>query len=212
LSTGFIGILTGSTAEARALASLAGPRFRIAVSAADASRAEAQARAFLRDGAVGLISAGLCGALDPRLRTGDALRPAAILDADGHRYATAGGAAGRVFGSDRLVRTPEEKAQLFATSKALAVDMESHRVARVAAASCVPFLALRVVADTAAETLPKGAATLLDKTGNAPPHRLAALSLREPLLAARMMRSGAHALRALKRQAIALSAEPLFGA
>lgn len=54
----------------------------------------------------------------------------------------------------RVLTSPTVKAQLFADTGAVAADMESYGVAEVAKARGLPFTALRVVADTARDSVP----------------------------------------------------------
>jgi adenosylhomocysteine nucleosidase len=51
--------------------------------------------------------------------------------------------------------TPADKAAAFRDSGAAAVDMESAAVAEVAAHHRLPFIAVRVIVDTAADRLPR---------------------------------------------------------
>jgi len=64
---------------------------------------------------------------------------------------------GTVAGSGVPLATATEKSALFSQTGALAVDMESHIAARVAARHGLPFAALRVVSDAADTTLPPAA-------------------------------------------------------
>jgi adenosylhomocysteine nucleosidase len=215
LSEAFVGIVTGSAAEAKALTALQAPGFRIAISAADSQKAKRQAQEFVRQGAVGLVSIGLCGALDPALKTGDIIRPHWVLGPPLMKRRTIEpgepGDGILLYGSDAVIASSARKAELFGKTGAVAVDMESHRVAKVAARAKLPFFCLRVVADTADENLPLGAAFLLDEMGSVRPSRLLHLLATEPLETVRMMRSGSRALRALGSAAEKLRAEPLFG-
>lgn len=217
MSAGFVGVITGSAAEAKALRALRPPRFRIGISAADSANAEQIAEEFVRNAAVGLASIGLCGALDPSLKTGDIIRPHWVHGPPLMKRRTAdvaenaSGDGIMLYGSDAVIPSVERKAELFAETGAVAVDMESHRVAKVAARAHLPFICLRVVADTAAENLPLGAAFLLDERGRVRPGRLVYLLATEALETLQMMRSGAKALRALRQSAEELSAQPLFG-
>jgi nucleoside phosphorylase len=72
---------------------------------------------------------------------------------------------GAILGLDRMVSSPQEKADAFARSGALAIDMESHHVARAAAERGVPFIAVRAVSDQAHEVLPAIMATFVDTDG-----------------------------------------------
>lgn len=210
MSAGFIGIVTGSAAEAAAAAVLQAPRFRIVVSAADPQRARHQALAFVRQGAVGLVSLGLCGALDPALKTGDVIRTRRVQAPDSAVW-NGDDRGDALYGSDSLITSVAEKKALFSATGAAAVDMESHAVAAAAGIGGIPFQCLRVVADDAATNLPRRAASLLDDRGRTRSGVLLAALLAEPAASLAMMRSGVKALRALKRAAEGLSAEPLFG-
>ena len=72
---------------------------------------------------------------------------------------------GAILGLDRMVLTVAEKAALFERSGAVAIDMESHRVALVAAAAGLPFLALRAIGDPAGRALPALVARALGEDG-----------------------------------------------
>jgi adenosylhomocysteine nucleosidase len=56
--------------------------------------------------------------------------------------------------SDRSIDSREAKAAAFRDTRAAAVDMESLIVARIAADHRLPFLCVRAIVDTAADTLP----------------------------------------------------------
>ena len=72
---------------------------------------------------------------------------------------------GALLGLDRMLSSPTEKADAFARSGALAIDMESHHVARAAAERGLPFIAVRAVSDQAGETLPAILASFVDAEG-----------------------------------------------
>ena len=118
-------------------------------------------------GAPLVVSAGVCGALDPRLRPGDLVIPERVIDAAGvshslsmpqHRAAVARAGApastGPLITTRAVVTTPETKASLFARSGAVAVDMESAVIAARAAQSGYPALVVRAVSDDAGQALP----------------------------------------------------------
>jgi hypothetical protein len=84
------------------------------------------------------------------------------------------------------LESPEAKLAAATATSAVAVDMESWAIAAAAARAGVPFVALRVVVDGAADALPRGAEQWIDDLGNrrlAPTLR-AVVSLRQwgPLL------------------------------
>jgi hypothetical protein len=62
-----------------------------------------------------------------------------------------------VVGSSKAVADVNEKAALYHATGAVAVDMESHVVGRIAAAHRLPFAVLRVIADSAGQQLPPAA-------------------------------------------------------
>ncbi|MFQ5774442.1 MAG: purine phosphorylase [Kiloniellaceae bacterium] len=170
-------VVTGLAAEARliqkahARAGRAAPG--LACAGASGARARAHAARLIAEGAEAVISFGLCGGLDPALRPGDLVLAEEIATSDGRkipahaptrarlleRLEAAGlrPAGGALLGSDRPVAKAAEKAALYATTRARAVDMESHGVALAAEAAGVPVAALRAVADPAERDLPRAA-------------------------------------------------------
>ena len=61
---------------------------------------------------------------------------------------------GLLAGVDAPLMRPERKLALFARTRALGADMESHAVARAARAAGIPFVVLRVVGDPSNRTIP----------------------------------------------------------
>lgn len=181
-----IGVICGARAEAAALGRLGrDPRLMVVFSGARPERAETGARACVKAGCRALLSFGTAGGLVPGLAAGALLAPGAVLAENGARSATAPwlvpeGAAGDLWGSERLVADPAEKAALHAATGAVALDMESHRVAMVAAGAGVPFGVLRAVLDPAGRVLPPPAAAALGPDGESRPGALALALLRHP--------------------------------
>ena len=64
---------------------------------------------------------------------------------------------GAIAGVDRPLMRPAEKLALLAQTHARAADMESHVVARVAAAAGVPFVVIRAISDPSNRALPRAA-------------------------------------------------------
>jgi adenosylhomocysteine nucleosidase len=119
-------------------------------------------------GATGIISFGIAGGLAPELVAGDwvvasAVRKGATRIATDRAWALSlldslpGAVHADVAGTDTVVADPDEKSELFHTSGAVAVDMESHIAAQVAAEHRVPFVACRVIIDAAHRALPPAA-------------------------------------------------------
>ncbi|MEO7027008.1 MAG: hypothetical protein ABI056_05585 [Caulobacteraceae bacterium] len=116
-----------------------------------------------------VISFGLCGALASELRVGDLVIGAGgTCDgawSEGLAARLPGARRGRIAGVDRPSATVAEKARLRAASGAIAVDMESHRVAAAARAVGLPYAILRAVSDGADRELPRAATAGFAKNG-----------------------------------------------
>ena len=149
-------IVVGLVREAR----IAGALGRVAIGAAGIEGALAGAR--------GLVSFGICGALDPALVVGDVVIADGVVGADGPlpadpawtaalHAALPRSRAGLVAGGDAIVGSVAAKAALRQASGAAIVDMESHAVARAAREAGLPFAVVRAVSDTAAFALPRAA-------------------------------------------------------
>lgn len=233
-----LGVVTGLKSEAKLLKSLG----LVCVSTGGQAReARRKIDRLIADGATGLISFGIAGALSPELRTGDlivadmvandigeawqthqpwleALLPAIESARNGRRpddvphHAAArrseghagtaplwssdgdlpesaprsartpsvtsavrpgpardgegrGVKVGAILGLDRMLSSPQEKADAYARRGALAIDMESHHVARVAGERNLPFIAVRAISDQANEVLPAIMASFVDADG-----------------------------------------------
>ena len=225
-----IGIVVGMVAEAVEAAAPSAPlaaplRALVFVAGRRPGRAHEGARQLLAEGATALLSFGVAGGLDPALRPADAVLASAVAAPDGTLIETdpnwrqelakqlAGRARmGAIAGADRMVRTRAEKAALARTSGAVAVDMESHQVARAATAAGVPFMALRVIVDGAGRDLPWAALAGLAPDGKARPLAVLARLLLRPWELPRLLslaRDNRLALAALGRLAADLG--PAFG-
>lgn len=179
--SGFIGIVCGLKSEANAVrasmkaAGVDASKVKIGVSGANADRAEKITQEFLNEGAKAIVSAGLCGGLDPSLKSGDLVLGERVVSAQGdiviadkRLSAAADKFSPRhvaIFGSDEIIDSVERKKALFQRYAAETVDMESHGAARAAARAEIPFIAIRVVADGSARALPKAALRAVTPTG-----------------------------------------------
>ncbi len=124
------------------------------------------------------IAAGLAGGLDPTLRVGDALIADEVRDLNANRFRIpfalsddlakdhGGGrlVAGSLLTVDRIVASPEAKAELHASTSASAVDMESWAIADLCVGRGARFLAVRAISDAAEDPVPPEVATLLGPT------------------------------------------------
>jgi hopanoid-associated phosphorylase len=210
-----LGFVAGLKAEARIFAD-ASP-WAVAVAGGSAVRAENMAHALAAAGAEALVSVGIAGALMPKLRPGTLVVADAVLAPDGTRHPTDLALAeklgfppglivvrGALAGSDVMVTTTRAKADLRDRTGAVAVDMESHGIAHAAAASGLPCLVLRAIADPAERAVPLAATLGMDQDGNMRPGAVARALLRRPgdlpgLLA--LARDTSAAMRTLRRLA-----------
>jgi adenosylhomocysteine nucleosidase len=153
-----------------------------------ATRAESAARMLVERGATALWSVGDAGALDASLVAGDLLLPTGVRAAGGAVFgcdvaaaaalrstlpATVRTRSGILLDARAPVASAAEKARLLAETRSVAVDMESAAVAAVARAAGIPFLAVRAIADTASQALPRAALVALDGDGRLRPLPLA---------------------------------------
>jgi len=146
---------------------VAGPDIEAIAGGGDHERLESLLEAHAGT-ARGIVSIGIAGGLAPRLRVGDWTLADAVL-VDGRPVPTdrrwterlaarlPEATRGSLLGVDTMAADAAEKAALHRATGALAVDMESHVAARVAARHRLPFAAARVVCDAAHRALPPAA-------------------------------------------------------
>jgi adenosylhomocysteine nucleosidase len=217
-----IAAIAGMEAEAR-LARLAG--LSAAASGGVAARTEMLAAAALKDGAEALVSFGIAGALAPDLASGALLLPRAVIGDDGTRFPVDEAWRSRVeaalitaglrveardmLGSATAAASPERKATLHRASGAIAIDLESHHVARVAAQAERPFLILRAIADPAQRALPPAAVNGLKPDGRPALARVLVSVLCHPGQIAALLRLAGDTRRALLALDSALKAGAL---
>jgi hypothetical protein len=103
---------------------------------------------------------------------------------------------GTIVGSDTIIATAAQKQVLHAETGALAVDMESHIAARVAARHNLPFAIVRVISDSANEALPPAALVGMRPDGSMALGAVLASLARNPAQLPALIRTGIHAGRA----------------
>jgi hypothetical protein len=97
----------------------------------------------------GIVMAGLAGALDPQLKVGDVV----VDQSSTWRGSKISQKKVWFHNVDHVVTTPEEKTELFGQTGASVIDMENEAVKRAAKAYGIPFLGIRAISDTAAESI-----------------------------------------------------------
>ena len=154
--------------------SLNGSKLLLVLTGMGKRRAEEAARIVLERSPLSmLLSVGFCGALSADLRVGDLVLCQRLVSYDGDprsasvisdpglvqaflRLDTRNKAiiAGTSLVVDRIIRLPEEKKSLRASTGADVIDMESYWIGQICKQKGIPFLALRAVSDQADDLLP----------------------------------------------------------
>src|ERR1700751_743490 len=125
-----------------------------------------------------LVSFGIAGGLAPELEAGTVVVSGEVVSGK-HQWAvepnymrrlsdfahSIGAIRGPVLGATSILATRTEKKHAWTTTRALAVDLESEIVARVATALGIPFIVLRSIADTAQRDLPPASLIPLSADG-----------------------------------------------
>jgi hopanoid-associated phosphorylase len=205
---------TGLKREAQILA---GPGVLAIPGGGRSAALEAALLAAAADGASGVISIGLAGALAAGLSPGDWVVADAVLAGDVRLATDAGWRArliaalpgareGAFLGSEAMLTDAAEKQRVRLASGALAVDMESHVAARVAQRLGLPFAAARVISDAADRSLPAAVKVGMTADGGMALWPVLGALTRDPGQLASLIRTGLEAERAFR--ALALAARP----
>lgn len=169
-----LGVVTGMVSEARLLRGL---ECAVISGGGDAETTRRKIDSLIAGGATHLVSFGIAGALTPALQPGDLLVATEIVLPDGTVVPTdsvwcenalrkiGNAQAARIAGASHAVATAAAKADMHRSSRAIAIDMESHHVAAAARHHHLPFIAIRAIADTADDVLPPAALVGLNKEG-----------------------------------------------
>jgi adenosylhomocysteine nucleosidase len=181
--------ICGLAAEAK-IARAAG--FPVVVGAGDRSRTTTLVESAVRQ-ANCLISFGFAGGLAPELRTGDVIVSTNVVAADKRWWAEKrfrdriadfargiGALEGSVLGAQAILATAARKSRAWSETRALAADLESDIVARIATSAGMPFVVLRSIADAAYRELPPAALIPLSEDGTPRLARVLSSVLRQP--------------------------------
>jgi adenosylhomocysteine nucleosidase len=163
-----IGVVVGIAAEAKSAHRLSP---NILCSGGRPDIAANQAYQLIQTGATTLMSFGIAGGLSLTVRPGSLVVADEVIT-DFDRYPAVSSCApmirahvGPIYGSWTIVATSAEKRAIHERTGALAVDMESGPVARVAMEAGIPFIGLRAIADPVTHGLPSAALLPLDEDG-----------------------------------------------
>jgi adenosylhomocysteine nucleosidase len=153
----------------------------VALSGMGAERSHAAGALLVSRGATALLSWGCAAALDDHLKAGNVVLPERVIGATGESYPVSDGWHQRVYQalsvkypvdtgalveSETLVKTRDVKRTLAQRTQAVATDMESLAQARLAHARRMPFIAVRVIIDTASTQMPENVMQALDHRGD----------------------------------------------
>ena len=181
--------ICGLAAEAK-IARAAG--FSVVAGAGNRSRTTTLVEGAVRQ-ANCLISFGIAGGLAPKLRTGDVIVSTNVIAADKRWWAEKqfrdriadfargiGALEGPVLGAQAILATAAQKSRAWRETGAIAVDLESDIVARIATSAGMPFVVLRSIADAAYRELSPAALIPLSEDGTPRLARVLASVLRQP--------------------------------
>jgi adenosylhomocysteine nucleosidase len=205
-----LGILCGLESEAKIARKM--PVAIVACAAARPGKARQLARGLVEQGATRLISFGIAGSLDSSVRLGDVVIGSRIASASGQwtcDESWARGLAaklpkamrGGIYGSEKLVTTIQEKAELNNGTGCSIVDMESQCMAEVAAENGLPMAVLRAVCDDSTMPVPPFVMAAIREDGSIDVVRALMHLARHPLQAGDLfdvMRGTGRALAALE--------------
>ncbi|NJO55020.1 MAG: purine phosphorylase [Rhodospirillales bacterium] len=173
-----IGVVVGLRSEAACLSDPSiDDRRIVCCSGARPAEAARLAERLIDEGCDGLVSFGMAGGLDPVLAPGALIVADSVLGADGTALSTDTGwrqrllarirsnhlfsnrdhpepVTGRVLAAVEPILSPRIKDYCHKTTQAIAVDMESGEVGRIAQAANRPFLVVRAVADASTRSVP----------------------------------------------------------
>jgi nucleoside phosphorylase len=129
-----------------------------------------------------VIMAGLAGALDPILKVGD------IVMSGGEQPPRKGARHGSFHTSDKIISTPQQKAELFQATGAAAVDMEGSLVANWLERIGSELITIRAISDSASQAVDPRVLALVDQWGRPRAAAVIRLLIRRPLLVTLLIR------------------------
>jgi len=175
------------------------------VSGIGSNRGRLAAQALLKKGATALVSWGCAGGLLPGLSPGSLILPERILASDQSIYpadpswqermssrlkGSIDPQEGMLAESTIVLTRSQEKAELLRRTGAIAVDMESASIARVAQEAGIPFIAVRAIIDGPEMDIPRSALDSIDEFGRIRALKLVSSLARNPIEFLPLLRMG----------------------
>jgi len=182
----------------------------LAYSGAGADNAQTASELLIAQGATRLISWGCAAAISDTLKPGDLVLADSLTDAEGGRNTKFCVSAdwhnhvntllssyikvhtGSLVESKNIVSSSSDKKHLHIQSGAIALDMESIAVAKVAKQNKLPFLVIRAIADPANMDLPKAINHSLNNEGDIILAKLLSYIVLHPAQIPGLIRLGLH--------------------
>jgi adenosylhomocysteine nucleosidase len=165
-----LGVITGLARESSCLDVFpAEERPFVRCAGAQSERAGILAQTLVNEGCEGLLSFGMAGGLRDSLTPGNIIVAPIVIGPKGQVYETSKVWLNRLcsiigsdyfltiapmVGVDEVISNTETKKKLGLSSRAAAVDMESHIVGAVAEKAGIPFMVIRAVADPIGCSIP----------------------------------------------------------
>jgi len=127
-----------------------------------------------------LVSWGVAGSLDPDLVAGDIVLPVDVLDVEGQIFPVNREwhtalknslnhpdiySEGKLVSTHNVQQDVRLKSELYQATQAMAVDMESAAVAKVAFTANKPFVVIRTIFDTVAMSIPASSTNATNQYG-----------------------------------------------
>ncbi len=182
------------------------------ISGIGSENAASAAQQLIDHGATALASWGTAGGLSEDLRSGDLLLPE-FVQSDNQKYQTDHNWRQRLIDqissdlkphdgllvqSNEVISSSDQKSQLHKKTSAIAVDMESGSIAKIADQNKLPFLIIRSIVDTSDETIPMSAINSIDEFGQTKPAALTASLIKNPGDISKLIKLGKHFQQARK--------------
>jgi adenosylhomocysteine nucleosidase len=179
---------------------------QVIYSGAGADNAKAAAETLVKQGVSQLISWGCAAALADNVEPGTLVFAEQCIGADKSTVETdkqwlkhAMGLlakqlpiSGIIAESNQIIVTGKDKLELGVATNAIALDMESAAIARVAKANGLPFLAIRAIADPQSMNLPKAIGYAVNQQGEVALGKLAFFVLLHPAEIPGLVKLGLH--------------------